>query len=312
MTKHRVYFDCDPGVDDCIALLAALGSPDDIELLGIGVVAGNVGVETCARNAAGVLALADCSSVPVHVGCPRPLVVAPTFAEHIHGESGLGDARLPEAPIGDHPHAVDALCTLLEQAEPGSITLVITGPMTNVAVALVRSPHIVRGIKEIVLMGGAREAGGNITASAEFNIYADPHAASLVLDCGRPITMIGLDATLQIRCTAERMARMQASEHRAVQAAKAMVDHVNRVYGVIYGAEGAALHDPCTVGFLLAPELFAARPARVRVATDDGLARGHTAVEFRVTDSEPANVQWVTALDAERLFDLLMTRMECL
>ncbi|MEE4202761.1 MAG: nucleoside hydrolase [Halieaceae bacterium] len=310
MARHKVFIDCDPGVDDCIALMVALGCPDDIELVGVGVVAGNVPVDICARNAAGVLALAGRSEVPLHVGCPRPLIVPPEFAEHIHGPSGLGDAELPEADLGLHPHAVDALCALLASAEPASITVVITGPMTNLAVALVRSPQIAVGIKEIVIMGGAREAGGNITASAEFNIHADPHAAHIVLTCGRPITMIGLDATLQIRCTAERMARMESSAHRAVVAAKAMVDHVNRVYGKIYGTEGAALHDPCTVGYLLAPALFTLRPAQVAVEMNSGLTRGHTAVDFQVTTGAAANVNWVTELDAPRLFDLLIERME--
>ena len=312
MPTHRVFIDCDPGVDDCIALMAALGSPADIELLGIGVVAGNVPVATCAKNAAAVLALAGRPDLPLHVGCPRPMVVLPEFAEHIHGPSGLGNAQLPEGEIGAQPHALDALCELLGNAAAASITLVLTGPMTNLAVALVRSPEIAQGVKEIVVMGGAREAGGNITASAEFNIHADPHAAHIVLGCGRPITMIGLDATLQLRCTAERMARLKASSHPAVQAARAMVEHVNRVYGTIYETQGAALHDPCTIGYLLAPALFTTRPARVAIETNAGLTRGHTAVDFQVTTGAPANVNWVTSLEAERLFDLLVARMEAL
>ena len=138
MPTHRVFIDCDPGVDDCIALMAALGSPADIELLGIGVVAGNVPVATCAKNAAAVLALAGRPDLPLHVGCPRPMVVLPEFAEHIHGPSGLGNAQLPEGEIGAQPHALDALCELLGNAAAASITLVLTGPMTNLAVALVR------------------------------------------------------------------------------------------------------------------------------------------------------------------------------
>lgn len=186
----------------------------------------------------------------------------------------------------------------------------ITGPMTNVAVALVRSPQLFAAVKAIVVMGGAREAGGNITACAEFNIYADPHAAKIVLGCGLPITMIGLDATLQLRCTPQRVARMQASGHRAVTAAMTMIEHVNRIYGEIYGIAGAALHDPCTIGYLLAPDLFETRAARVQVEINEGIARGHTAVDFDVSDQRPANVNWVTKLDADALFALFMTRME--
>ncbi|MFP4518803.1 MAG: nucleoside hydrolase [Oceanicaulis sp.] len=309
--NRKVILDCDPGVDDCIALMAALGAPDAIDLLGVSVVAGNVPVEICARNAASVLTLAGRCDVKVHAGCARPMVFEPVFADHIHGETGLGAARLPEpeAPVQAR-HAVDFLCDMLERAEPGSITLVLTGPMTNAALALVKAPGIAEAIAEIVVMGGAREAGGNITASAEFNIFADPHAAHVVLNAGLKTTLIGLDATLQLRCTPQRLARLKASSHRAPQAAAAMVEHVNGVYGEIYGDEGAALHDPCTIGYLLAPHLFAARPAAVHVDTRDGLTRGHTAVDIHLLSGAPANVSWVTGLDAPALFDLLLEHME--
>ncbi|XBQ16960.1 MAG: nucleoside hydrolase [Oceanicaulis sp.] len=309
--SRRVLLDCDPGVDDCIALMAALGAPEAIDLIAVTTVAGNVPVETCARNAAGVLAVAGRGDLKVYAGCPRPLVFDPVFAEHIHGETGLGAAELP-APDGppETRHAVDVICDTLEAAEPGSITLVLTGPMTNAAMALVKAPHLIEAIDEIVVMGGAREAGGNITASAEFNIYADPHAAHVVLNAGAKVTMIGLDATLQIRCTPDRLDRLRRADHAAPRVAADMVEHVNGVYGEIYGAEGAALHDPCTIGYLIAPDLFTARPAHVSVDTRDGLTRGHTSVDVHLLGGKPANVNWVTGLDAPALFDLLVDRME--
>jgi purine nucleosidase len=298
-------------VDDCIALMSALGSAEELDVVAVTTVAGNVPVETCTRNALGVLALAGRADIPVHAGCARPMVLEPVFADHIHGETGLGAAELP-APLARPAasHAVDLLAERLSGAEANPVTLVLTGPMTNAALALIKAPQIARGVKEIVVMGGASAAGGNITASAEFNIFADPHAAHVVLGSGLPITMIGLDATLQLRCTPDRLARLEASRHESARAAAAMVAHVNGVYGEIYGADGAALHDPCTIGYLLAPELFETRSAAVQVETGAGLTRGHTAVDHHLLTGAPANVTWVAGLRAQPVFDLLVERME--
>lgn len=305
-----ILIDCDPGVDDCFALMMALASPEALDVRAILTVAGNVPVQTCTTNACGIAALANRADVPVHAGCPRPMVEAPVFADHIHGETGLGDAHLPalehEPAAG---HAVSVLIEQLRGAGPDGLTLVITGPMTNLAVALVQAPDIAGAIREIVIMGGAREAGGNITASAEFNIYADPHAAQVVFACGRPITLIGLDTTLQFRCTPERFARLEALGCAAGDLGAAMIAHVNRIYGAVYGAEGAALHDPCTIGYLLAPELFDTVPAHVQVQTAAGLTRGHTAVDVYLLDGATPNVRWATGLRAEPLFDLLLDRL---
>jgi inosine-uridine nucleoside N-ribohydrolase len=305
-----ILIDCDPGIDDCIALMVALGSPDELDVRAICTVAGNVPVETCTRNAGGVAALAGRGDIPIHAGCPRPMVEAPVFADHIHGENGLGDAVLPEPlnPVSD-VHAVPALIEALRGAGEEGLTLVITGPMTNLAVALVQAPDIAEGIREIIIMGGARREGGNITGSAEFNIYADPHAARTVLRCGRPITLIGLDTTLQIRATPARMERMRGLGTTAARAADLMIAHVNRVYGEIYGTEGAALHDPCTIACLLAPELFTLRPAHVDVETRAGLTRGHTAVELFGQSETGGAVSWADGLDAEAVFDLILERM---
>lgn len=305
--SRTVIIDCDPGVDDSLALFAALGSPEEIELQAVCVVAGNVPVSTCTRNALGLMELAGRADIPVHAGCERPLIVAPEFADHIHGETGLGDAVLPEPSVSAADlNAVDFLCAALGKAAPASVTLVITGPMTNFAAALQRDPSIAGAVNELVIMGGASHEGGNITPHAEFNIYADPDAASIVLSCGRPITLIGLDATLQFRCTPDRMARLEGSTHRAVLASAAMIGHVNKVYGEIYGAEGAAMHDPCTIGYLLAPDLFDVEAVSVSVVTEDGEKRGHTAVSAQPGSS----VKWVTGLQAEPLFNLLLQRME--
>lgn len=306
MTRS-IIIDCDPGVDDCIALLAALGADDCLDLKAITVVAGNVPVDTCARNALGILALAGREDIPVFAGCERPMRVKPEFAEHIHGASGLGDARLPEASVPTQSrHAVDYLCTTLANAEPGSMTLVITGPMTNFATALQRDASITRAVRELVIMGGAAIEGGNITSHAEFNIYADPDAAKIVLESGCRTTLIGLDATLQIRCTPARMERLEASAHPACRASAAMVAHVNRIYGEVYGADGAALHDPCTIGYLLDPDMFTSATLPVAVNVSAGEMRGNTALGAEAE----GGISWVTGLDDDALFDLLVTSME--
>ena len=305
-----IIIDCDPGIDDCIALMVALASPESVDVRAICTVAGNVPVEVCTRNAGGVAALAGRGDIPIHAGCPRPMVVDPVFADHIHGASGLGDAVLPDPlrPASD-VHAVPALISALRGAGEDGLTLVITGPMTNLALALVQAPDIASGIRDIIIMGGARREGGNITASAEFNIYADPHAARIVLCSGLPITLIGLDATLQLRATPARMERLRALGTPAAEAADKMIAHVNRVYGAIYGTEGAALHDPCTLACLLAPDLFDLKAARIDVEVAEGLTRGHTAVDLHGQSETGGEIRWADGLNSDAVFDLILDRL---
>ena len=307
--SRKVIFDCDPGVDDCIALMAALASPDDFDVLGISAVAGNVPLELCTRNALALTALAGREEVEVFAGCPRPMVEPAIAARHIHGETGLGAARLPTPErAASNTHAVDFIIETLREAEEGAITLAPTGPLTNIAVALVKAPDIAKGVREIVLMGGARSEGGNITASAEFNMYADPHAARVVFQSGLPITAIGLDTTLQLRCTPMRHEALRTLGNAAGEVAAQMIGHVNQVYGELYGAEGAALHDPCVVAYLLAPDLFETAPAFIDIETRAGLTRGHTSVDVYGAPEE-ANASWATRLDADAVFALLLERI---
>lgn len=305
-----VIIDCDPGIDDCVALMVALASPDDLAVEAICTVAGNVDVETCTRNVLGLLAYLEQESVPVYAGCERPLRVQPVFADHIHGESGLGSVTFPgrQAQARDE-HAVDYLIRRLTDRSKAPATLVIVGPSTNLATALEKAPQITAGIDQIVLMGGARREGGNITPSAEFNIYADPHAARSVFHCGRPLTVIGLDTTLQLRCSPPRMSSLRKIGNPASEAAADMMEHVNAIYGEIYGIAGAAMHDPCTIAWLLAPDFFHSRPVRIDVETTSFLTRGHTAVDYHFTDDRPANANWVESLDADAVFDLLLQRI---
>jgi purine nucleosidase len=304
--SEAIIFDCDPGVDDAVALLLAFASPE-LEILGVTTVAGNVSAELTARNAAMVRQVAGREEVPVFAGATRPLVRAPIDAGHFHGEHGCGSfiPFVPAAPIDATP-AVEAIVDLVVQRPSGSVTLVVTGPMTNVALAMRRAPALASRLKRIVAMGGARSEGGNITASAEYNIFADPHAAQIVFASGCPIVAFGLDATHKVRPSEERIAAIEAIGTPAASMAAEMLRFSRRIERDLVGGIDAPLHDPCPIAWLLRPELFELKPCRIEVETESPLTLGHTAVEFR---SDRPNAQWAVSADASGLFDLLMERL---
>lgn len=307
MTR-RIIIDCDPGVDDATMLLLAFASPDELDILGVTVVAGNTGLAQTARNARIVRQIAGRPDVPVYAGCARPMVRDIVDAGDFHGESGLGPLPIlePEAPAATW-HAVEFIVRMLREATT-PITLVVTGPATNVAMALVLEPAIAANIEELVVMGGARGAGGNITASAEFNIFADPHAAHVVLTCGRPVTLFGLDATYQVLSTPARIETLAALGTPAADAVTALLRFSNGLEVDPSRRAGAPLHDPCTIAYLLRPELFVTRPARVSVEIASPLTLGHTAVEFRVGPGD-ANARWCEKADGDGVFGLLGERL---
>lgn len=311
MSSRRVILDCDPGVDDAVSLLVALASPDELNVLGLTTVAGNMPIDVCTNNALRVVELAGRPDVDVYQGCSQPLVEAALTASHVHGDGGLGGAPFPKpGKTAKDKDAVDFIVETLRGHEENSVTLVPTGPLTNIATALMRAPDIAVHIDEIVLMGGAYFEGGNVTPSAEFNIYADPHAAQTVFGCGRPITAFGLDVTLQFRCTPARMKVFESMGTRVGDAVAAMIAHVNAVYGELYGTEGAAMHDPCTALYLLQPDLFDFRDAFVDVETDGRITRGHTAVDLHGTMGQSENTNWALSVDARAAFELLVERLD--
>lgn len=244
------------------------------------------------------------------------MVRTPVEAGHFHGASGLGTLEIfePTAPLAEG-HAVDFIVrTLRVRAEPGSVSIAVTGPLTNLAVmALVMDPGIAARIGTIArIMGGARSEGGNITASAEYNIHADPHAAQVVFSSGCAITVLGLDATHQVRSTAARVARIRALGSTVASAVADLLQFSNHLEPNRERGDGAPLHDPCPIAWMLQPELFASRPCRLQVETCSPLSLGHTAVEFRASDGVPMTTQWVTQADAAGVFDLLHARLASL
>ena len=304
-----MIIDGDPGVDDAVALFMALASPE-LQVLAITTAAGNVGPALTARNARIVREIARREDVPVYAGAARPLVRTPVEAGHFHGETGLGDLPIfePRAPA-TAGHAASAIIEAVMSHPPGSVAMAVMGPMTNLALALLLEPAVAGRLGPLAVMGGARSDGGNITASAEYNVHADPHAARVVLEAGCRPVMLGLDATHQVRATPERIAAIAALPGAAAQAVAGLLRFSARVERDLVGSESPPLHDPCTIAWLLRPELFTSRPCRVSVETDSPLTLGHTAVEFRLGDSDAPTAQWVTGADADGVFTLLTERL---
>lgn len=311
MNKRKIIIDCDPGQDDAVMLLLALACPDEFDILGITTVAGNVPLDLTQRNARIICELAGTTDVPVYAGCDKPMRHELITAENVHGKTGIDgiDVYEPAMPL-QNQHAVDFIIESLLEANINSVTLVPTGPLTNIAQALVQQPAIRPKIREIVLMGGAMREGGNTTPSAEFNILEDPDAAQLVMHCGRPLTIVPLDVTHQVLVTRNRLEQIRAIDSAVGAAVVGMMEFFNRFDSEKYGSDGAPLHDPCTIAYLLKPELFEGRMCNVEIETGSPLTRGHTAVDFWGVSDRPRNANWLYKVDADGFFTLLIERLK--
>jgi purine nucleosidase len=305
-TKRSIIIDTDPGQDDAVAILFALGANDRLDVRGITVVAGNVPLSLTAKNARIILGWANRTDIPVYAGCPRPLVRKPVTAEHVHGETGLDGVPLaePEFELANG-HAVDFLIKTLGSAPPASITLCLLGPMTNLAVALVQDPTICRGIKEVVLMGGGSQVRGNVTPAAEFNIYADPEAAAVVFGSNIPLVVLPLDVTHQVLSTKERVTRLENLGNRAGTLVAAILRSHGLIESRVFLPDGGPLHDPTVIAYLLEPSLFSGRTVSVAVETRGEFTLGETVVDWRGTTQKPANALWLNQVDADGFYQLL-------
>lgn len=307
---RKIIIDTDPGQDDAVAILLALASPDDLDVVGIVAVAGNVGLAQNARNALKVVELSGRTEVPVYAGCERPMRRKLVTAEHVHGPTGLDGPDLPEPKKKlEAKHGVDFIVDTLRSEAPGSVTLCTLGPLTNVAMALVKAPDIAPRIREIIMMGGAYFEVGNITPTAEFNIYVDPEAADVVLTSGIPITMFPLDVTHGVLSLAHRLEGFAKIGNRTGKAVSEMLSFSERFDLEKYGGEGAPLHDPCVIAWLLQPGLFDGRMINVTVETTSELTRGMTVADYwRITD-RPKNVLYIRSADDEGFYELLTERL---
>jgi purine nucleosidase len=302
-----LIIDCDPGQDDAIALMIAMASPDELDLLGITAVAGNVPLALTEANARSIRDVAGRSKIPVFAGCPRPMVKVLETAEYVHGASGIDGANLPQPsrPVED-THAVDWLIDTLRNAD-SPITLATLGPLTNIAMAIVMAPDITGNISELVAMGGALSLG-NITPAAEFNIYSDPHAAHIVFEAGLKLTMIGLDVTHQARANPDRLEAIRAIGNPASASVAGMLDFYGAQYIETFG-EGAPLHDPCVIAYLLRPDLFTGQDMRVDIEIASPLNIGRTVCDLHDRAGRAKNAHVVEKIDADGFFDLVRERL---
>ena len=302
-----LIIDCDPGQDDAIALMLAMASPDELDLLGICAVAGNVPLILTEANARRIRDVSGRPQIPVFAGCPRPMVKILETAEYVHGKSGIDGAGLPDPsrPV-EAAHAVDWLIDTLRHADD-PITVATLGPLTNIAIAIVMAPDIVENISELVLMGGALSLG-NITPAAEFNIYSDPHAAHIVFEAGIKLTMVGLDVTHQTRATPERLEAIRTIGNPAAICVAGMLDFYGAQYIETFG-EGAPLHDPCVIAYILRPDLFTGQQMRVDIEISSPLTIGRTVCDVHARGGQAANANVLEKIDADGFFALLGERL---
>jgi inosine-uridine nucleoside N-ribohydrolase len=300
MTPVPIVLDCDPGHDDAIALLLSLASPE-VELRGVTTVAGNQTLEKTTANALRVLELAGRGEVEVAAGAGRPLVREPFIAAYVHGETGLDGSDLPPArgePVAQH--AVDFLAERV-----GQITLVATGPLTNVALLLARYPDV--RPERIVLMGGAI-AEGNVTPAAEFNVWADPEAAKRVFASGLDMTMVGLDVTHQALVRTEHKERLRVAG-RVGRTVAELLDFYDRFHREVYGFDGSPIHDAVALAYAFRPDLLETRELNVEVDCESELCRGRTVVDVWRRTGREANAKVAVGIDAAAFVELLVERV---
>ena len=307
---RKIIIDTDPGQDDAVAILLALASPEDLDVLGIVAVAGNVPLDLTARNARIVCELAGRPDVLVYAGCDRPLRHPLVTAEHVHGKTGLDGPPLPTPKMAlEAQDGVDFIIETLRTEPPGSVTLCPLGPLTNIAKALTQAPDIAERCAEIVLMGGAYFEVGNITPAAEFNIYVDPEAAEIIFKSGIPIVVMPLDVTHKALTTKTRVEAFRELGTEPGRMVAEWTDFFERFDKEKYGSAGAPLHDPCVIAYLLRPGLFSGRHINVEIETNSELTRGMTVADWWGVTDRAANATFMGDVDADGFFALLTERI---
>ncbi len=308
--KRDLIIDTDPGADDVVALLLALASPQELNVMAITTVAGNVRIDKTSRNARLAREWAGREDVPVYAGAGKPLVRTPIYAENIHGKEGLPGVQVhePKKALAEG-NAVQYLIDTLSKAAPHSITIAMLGPQTNLALALIQAPEITQGIKEVVVMGGAHFNGGNITPVAEFNLYADPDAAKVVLASGVKLTYVPLDVTHKILTSDQRIKQIEGLNNEAGKVVSGILNEYVKADMVHYGLPGGPVHDASVIAWLLKPELFSGKLINVVIDNRDGPGFGQTVADWYDTLEQPKNVFWIENGDAQGFFDLLTQRL---
>ncbi len=310
MPPRKIIIDTDPGQDDALAILLALASPDDIDLLGIVAVAGNATLPQTRRNIRVICEVANRRDVKCFAGCDRPMTRPLLTAEHVHGATGLDGIDLPEPtmPLQDQ-HGVDFIIDTLRSHDPGTVTLCPLGPLTNIATAMTRAPDIIPRIGEIVLMGGAYFEVGNITPAAEFNIYVDPEAADIVFRSGAKLTVVPLDVTHKVLTTKARIDAFRAFRSHLGDVVVAWLNFFERFDVQKYGSDGGPLHDPCVIAYLLEPHLFSGRFINVEIETQSPLTLGMTVADWWGVTNRTRNAMFLGGVHADGFYALLTDRL---
>lgn len=306
---RKIILDCDPGHDDVIALLLAHGNPD-IELLAVTTVVGNQTLDKVTHNALAVARVAGITGVPFAAGCPRPLVRDVEVAEDIHGESGLDGPELPEPTLqADSRHAVDLIIETVMSHEPGTVTLVPTGGLTNIALAVRKEPRIAERVKEVVLMGGGYHTG-NWSAVAEFNIIIDPEAAHIVFNESWPVLMVGLDLTHQALATPEVVQRIDAIGTGPATFVVELMDFFGKMYKQSQGFDSPPVHDPCAVAYVIDPSVMTTKKVPVDIELGGNLTLGMTVADFRTPAPADCTTSVAVELDHQKFWDLIVDALE--
>ena len=309
MTRS-IIIDTDPGQDDAVAILTALASPEDFEVLGIVAVAGNVPLNLSVLNALKTVELSGRTDIRVYAGCDRPMKRELVTAEYVHGKTGLDGPTLPDPRLKiETAHGVSFIIDMLRHHVEQTVTLCALGPLTNIATAFRKAPDIIPMVKEIVLMGGGYFEQGNTTPAAEFNIYVDPEAADIVFRSGVPITQVPLDLSHQMLTTNARIAKFRNLGNRAGVATAELLEFFERFDEQKYGTEGGPLHDPCVIAWLLKPELFQGRQINVSIETSSELTMGATVADYWGLTDKPKNVLFLRSGDADGYYALLAERI---
>jgi purine nucleosidase len=301
---RKIILDCDPGHDDAVALLLAHGNPN-IELLAVTTVVGNQTLEKVTRNALAVGTIAGITGVPFAAGCDRPLVRTIETAPDIHGESGMDGPAQPESAIELDPrHAVDLIIDTVMAHEPGTVTLVPTGGLTNIAMAARKEPRIVERVKEVVLMGGGYHVG-NWSAVAEFNIIIDPEAAHIVFNEKWPVVMVGLDLTHQALATPDVVAQIEAVGTGPARFVRELMDFFAQTYKDAQGFDYPPVHDPCAVAFVIDPTVMTTRRVPVNIELQGTHTLGMTVADFRAPAPTDCHTSVAVELDREKFWNLV-------
>jgi len=306
---RSIIIDTDPSPDAAVAFLVALASPEELDVLAITTVAGNVPLSLTSKNALKALELAQLTT-PVYAGASAPLVRTLITAEHVHGKTGFDGYDLPDPTATlAQGFAPDIIVDLVMNREPGEVTLCCLAPLTNIALALAREPRLAARLREIVLMGGSFAEGGNVTPAAEFNIYVDPEAASRVLQCGAPVTMIPLDCTHQALTTPARLAKLRRIGTPLAEAFYHLLEFNKAFDEQKYGTDGGPLHDATVTAYLLKPDLLSGRIVHVDVECASELTLGMTVIDCWSATGKRPNVKVLREIDAQGYFDLVIERL---